>query len=155
MTPLAIIRADQGYDGLQAALRARWKALGISGEDMDECGGLAAAYASKLLAPHPPKNIGGSSLGAIMRCLGIMLVVVEDEEILDRIVGRSAGRKNADETKPTRKRRRKRSKLKGNSEWGRAMAARRMIVMSARQRQQSGRNASRARWAKSKASAQT
>jgi len=154
MIPLAIIHSHEGYDGLQAALRARWKALGIAGETMDEVSGLTARYASKLLSPAPPKHMGSTSLGPVLGCLGCMLVLVEDEEMMARIVGRLPDRKSTSATKPTRKRRRKRSKLRGNSEWGRAMAARRMIVMSPRKRKEQARKAIAIRWAKSRASAQ-
>lgn len=146
MTPLAIIRSHEGYFGLQSALRARWKALGISGEDMDEGGELAAAYASKLLSPHPPKHLGGKSLGAIMNCLGIMLVVVEDQELMGKIVRRTVPRKNASAAMLPRKLRKKRSIWKGSTAWALTMNCRRTLVLAPAKRKAIARKAARARW---------
>lgn len=147
MTPLATIRSHQGLDGLQKALRARWIALRISGETMDSISGLTSAYASKLLAPYPPKYLGRSSLGPMMGCLGVMLLLVEDEDMMSQIAGRLGQRKNTSVRKPTSKRPRK-SPLRGNSAWGKAMAARRMITMTPRQRSLQAKRAIRSRWRK-------
>jgi hypothetical protein len=77
-----------------------------------------------------------------------MLVLVEDTEQMARIANRATNRKSTNAPKPTGKRRKKRSKLTGNSEWGRTMAARRMIVMSPRQRKEQAKKAIAIRWAK-------
>jgi hypothetical protein len=83
--PLAIVH---DYDGLLAALRARRVQLGVTLETVDEVGGFASRYASKLLAPHPAKNMGIMAMGALLGTLGLKLVVVEDDEALGRVRSR-------------------------------------------------------------------
>jgi hypothetical protein len=75
------------------ALRARRDELDISHETIDAIAGLQSGYASKLLAPRAPRNIGYMSLGDIMGALGIGLQVVEDSEQIQRVAGRWQKRK--------------------------------------------------------------
>jgi hypothetical protein len=75
------------------ALRARRDELDISHETIDAIAGLQSGYASKLLAPRAPRNIGYMSLGDIMGALGIGLKVVEDSEQIQRVAGRWQKRK--------------------------------------------------------------
>ena len=65
---------------LVEALRQRRDELDISHETIDAIAGLQSGYASKLLAPRAPRNIGYMSLGDIMGALGVGLQVVEDGE---------------------------------------------------------------------------
>lgn len=75
------------------ALRARRDEIDISHETIDAIAGLQSGYASKLLAPRAPRNIGYMSLGDIMGALGIGLQVVEDSEQIQRVAGRWQKRK--------------------------------------------------------------
>lgn len=79
--------------GLVDALRQRRDELDISHETIDAIAGLQSGYASKLLAPRAPRNIGYMSLGDIMGALGVGLQVVEDDEQVQRVRGRWQKRK--------------------------------------------------------------
>jgi hypothetical protein len=87
------------YDGLLAALRARADQINISGQQIDEIGGLPERYAQKVLSSISRKRgkqvrrIGMLSLGPILGALGIVLVVVEDPEAMRRIKSRLVPRK--------------------------------------------------------------
>jgi hypothetical protein len=59
-------------------LRARSDELEITREITDDAAHLPSGYAGKLLSRTPIKNLGPSSLGALLGVLGLALVVVED-----------------------------------------------------------------------------
>ena len=140
------------YDSLMEAFRARTRELKVTMETIDEVTGLQAGYAGKLLAPVPMRAIGRVSLGPLLTCLGLRLVVVEDLAALKKIERRLSKRlrpvRDANVTMPTRKRRK--SIWKGVSEWGRLMSARRILKMEPAERVARARRAARVRWRKAK-----
>jgi hypothetical protein len=69
---LAIVHT---YNELVAVLRSRAEELHISGDTLESAAGLPARYSSKLLCPTPVKNLGPSSLGALLNTLRLELVV--------------------------------------------------------------------------------
>lgn len=69
---LAIVRS---YKELLSVLRARAEELNISGDTLESASGLPARYSSKLLCPTPVKNLGPSSLGALLSTLHLELAV--------------------------------------------------------------------------------
>lgn len=148
MTPLATIRAVDGYHGLQKAFRARWLALGISGDEVDRTAFLAERHAVKLLAEFPSKNLGPTTLGAMMGALGLKLLVVEDRELAERITRHTARHANATAGVLPKKRRKRRGYWKGDKNWSVLMNAHRALKLSDRQRSIIARKAARARWRK-------
>lgn len=158
MKPLAVIRSHDGFSGLEKALRARWLSLGIPGETLDEVSGLTARYAAKLLAPFPEKHLGHTSLGPLLGALGLMLIVVEDEEMIARLAKRFGGRPirtpNASASMlPVKRRKKRRSMWKGSTEWATLMNARRSLTLSDRDRAIIAKTAAAARWRKARVAA--
>jgi hypothetical protein len=72
------------YAQLHQVLRARADELGITRTAIDDTG-FTAGHASKLLAPRPIKRLGATTLGLMLRGLGVMLVVAEDPIAMARI----------------------------------------------------------------------
>lgn len=152
MKPLATIRHGDGLAGLQKALRARWMELSVRGESLDEVGGLPVRYTAKLLAEYPTRSLGPASLGPLLGVLGVMLVVVEDEEQQAKITGRLSKRlvngSNAGRTmlaRTTRKRKANAS-FRVSPEWAKVCRAAQILTQSERQRSRIARKAARARW---------
>lgn len=146
------------YQELHDALRARAEALGASYETLDRIAGLPDRYVNKLLAPVPVKGIGRKSLGPLLGALGVMMLLVEDTEALERISRRltksSRNRNDASGGMLTvQKHKRRRYQLKGCSEWGRMMRARQTLMMTERERSMRARKAARVRWSKARSSA--
>jgi hypothetical protein len=73
---------------LLAALRARRAELDITLETLDAIAGWTDSYSSKLLSDPPQKNLGWSSLGLGLNALGVMLLMVPDEEQIRRLQNR-------------------------------------------------------------------
>ena len=152
MKPLATIRHSDGLAGLQKALRARWMELGVRAESLDEVGGLPVRYTAKLLAEYPTRSLGPTSLGPLLGVLGVMLVVVEDEEQQAKIAGRLSKRLvpggNAGRTmlaRQTRKRKANAS-FRVSPEWARLCRAAQLLQQSDRQRSNIAKRAALARW---------
>jgi hypothetical protein len=78
------------YSDLVAALRDRALELRVSPgcEAFSEVSGLACRHASKILSPSKPKRMGWASLEPMLQTLGTRLVLVEDQESVDRYVKR-------------------------------------------------------------------
>jgi hypothetical protein len=89
---LAEITHQNAYCDLISAFRARSAALGIAttGADVAQVAGIAPYYFAKILSPSPTprRRWGALSLGPIMACLGIKLILQEDPEALERFSSR-------------------------------------------------------------------
>lgn len=146
--PLALCRS---WDDLRQALRDRCDELSVARLTVDRVGGLPDGQTSKLLAPVRAQEMGRLSFPAMLAALGLAIIVVEDAESLakirHRLVPRSEKNVNADAKMLTRKRRRG-TVWKGNSEWGRIMAARRLLAQSRDKRTKIASRAARIRWRK-------
>jgi hypothetical protein len=145
---LATIRT---YDELLTALRTRTAELGTGMETVDYVAGLPLRYSSKLLAPVPIKGLGRQSLGPLLGALGLQLHVVIDHESFDKIKHRLVPRRDARASMPApRKRAPRNGKLSrdwsGNSQWGRIMQARWMLIVTPKLRSHYARQAALARW---------
>lgn len=152
---IAQVCSRDGYAGLMDAMRLRMVELDTTYDGVDELAGLPLRYTSKLFAPVPIKGVGRHSLGPLLGALGIKLLVVVDTALMAKVTKQLSHRepiKRADAHggTPTR-RRRKKSALKGNSDWGRVMAARRFLLSNPKQRSAKARKAARAQWRKVKA----
>lgn len=78
---IAVVTAEQGYDGLQRGLRARADELQLSRTQIEELAGLTGGHAAKILAPYPLKAIGRTTLGPMLYALKLKLLVVPDDTI--------------------------------------------------------------------------
>ena len=111
---------------------------------------MQAGYASKLLAKIPIRALGKITLGPMLGCLGLRLVVEEDLEALQRIESRltKRGRKKQGDAGrdllATGKRRR--ARFPKGPEFARIMRARQILKQSPEQRRRIARRAAKARW---------
>jgi hypothetical protein len=89
---LAEITHRDGYAGLVAAFRRRSAelAIPITSEAVAQIAGIPSHYFAKILSPspNPAKRFGSASLGPILGCLGLKIVLVEDSEALARYTAR-------------------------------------------------------------------
>jgi transcriptional regulator with XRE-family HTH domain len=75
----------KSYTELVAALVARRNALGVTQEVVNEVGGLAAGYVSKVECGT--KRLGKVTLALLLGALGLKLTLSEDPEALERVRG--------------------------------------------------------------------
>jgi hypothetical protein len=75
---IATIDARNGYDGLQAAVRARVAETGLNSRMIDELSGLTPGYTGKLLGAAQINQFGVTALLAIMATLGLRFDVAVD-----------------------------------------------------------------------------
>jgi hypothetical protein len=73
------------YSQLIELLRHRVEELGITLDTIDEVGGLASRYASKLLCNPPVKSMGAMSLFAVLGALGLRLQLCSDGTAIERL----------------------------------------------------------------------
>ena len=83
--PLGVCRTS---DDLRVILRARFAELGVSFETVDHIAGLPTRYTAKVLGLQPTRRFGQFSLDGLLGAAGVMLIVVEDAEALDRVRAR-------------------------------------------------------------------
>lgn len=133
------------YDGLHAALRARADELRISRESIDANAGFQDGYTGKLLAPVPIKGIGQVTLGPLLTVLGLKIVLIEDADALTRYAKRAKKRRHPSGSIPAKKRA-KRQAFRGDSDWGRVMRARQILMQSPGERSQQAKRMNRMRW---------
>ena len=81
------------YEDLCRVLIARCDEFDIAFRTLDEAAGLADGHSSKLLAPRSTLTMGRTSLGALLRALGVVLVAVEDPDAVSRALPRLQKRK--------------------------------------------------------------
>jgi hypothetical protein len=85
---LAVIDFENGYAGLVDAFRARANELcvAIGGASAAEISGLPSSYLAKLLSPSPKpaRRFGAISLGPVLGTLAIKLIVVTDENAMQK-----------------------------------------------------------------------
>jgi hypothetical protein len=144
LRPVAIART---YRDLQNALRTRSDELNMTRAALDQRAGLADGHASKLLAPRARKRLGKVSFELVLAALGLAVVVVEDSEAvehLERQIEVVPACESACEKPPHWR------STKGSA-WGRRMAARRALKLTAAERTAIARKANRARQAKAAA----
>jgi len=73
------------YPSLVAALRDRKAQIGITDQVMDELAGWARGYTGKILGPASVKTIGQMSFGVCLGVLGVKLILVEDQEMMQQM----------------------------------------------------------------------
>jgi hypothetical protein len=80
------------YTEFHAAFRLRAEQLQVSRLALDELGGTAHGWFGKFLGPRQIRRIGFVTLGPALAALGLKIVIVEDEEALEKIKSRSVKR---------------------------------------------------------------
>jgi hypothetical protein len=130
---MAELATVKDYAGLTDALRARATELEMLG-----------------VAPIPIRRVDAGTLGPMLQCLAISLLVVEDADALARITSRLKRRENTSASMLARPRPARRAKL--GSEWAARMNARRNLVLSHAKRKAIALHAIRSRWSKSRVS---
>lgn len=147
-----IIATARSYGELLEAFRARVEELDIARKTLDQLAGLPDGYSGKVFAPVPCKSLGPTSMGLLMMALGLRLDVLVDDAAYIRVMGGSTPtRKVNNGGRPTSDRLTKKHQLRvGDSEWGRVMAARRMLLLSPSKRRQIARIARRVQLGKSR-----
>lgn len=141
--PVVLARDLRGADDIEAALRARVLELAHGSDD----------HKTNLIAPIPLKSFRRTTLGSMLTALGCYLLLVEDEDLVQRITSRIERNPHrnghASETMLAMRRKQRRGKRwRGNSEFGRLMNAQRQLALSPRKRKAIARTAARARWGK-------
>lgn len=79
--PHRLIATVRTYGELIAVMRARADELKITRETIDAAG-LQDGYSAKLLAPIPIKSAGPTSLGVLLKVMGLYIGIFEDPEAL-------------------------------------------------------------------------
>jgi hypothetical protein len=90
---VCIARPIVGYEGLVETCRQRADELALSRAEIDRLAGLPAGWAGKVLGKgtletRKPKRMWPSSLEAILRALGLQIIVVEDHAATSRTLAR-------------------------------------------------------------------
>jgi hypothetical protein len=148
-TPGRVLAVVSDYSQLIDALRSRTDELAVSRKTLDDLTGLQNGYCAKLLMPVPMKRFGPQSLGPLLTVLGAKLMLVEDLEGLRKISSRLEKRdERAVRQQAVGKRKKRRVYPKLGPEWGRMMAARRVLSQSPRERSRIARVAGLSRWLK-------
>jgi hypothetical protein len=136
---LAVIRT---YDDLRCAIRAYCQHQNVTRQYLEHRAGLADGHSGKLLGPKAVRGFGRKSLTWILEALGLELVLQQrrDAAVSEMVPVHAAEDARADAPAPQDWRRNR------GSAWGRRMAARRHLLMTAEQRRASARRAAQARW---------
>jgi hypothetical protein len=129
--PIGTVRS---YDDLRRIVAEHCARLGMTRAELDIEAGIADGHAAKLLARRARKKLGMVTLGRVMAAVGLVLQVAIDPDA-----------QAAPQARPARAPRRHWRQQRGSS-WGKRMAARRALKLSADQRSEIARNAAQARW---------
>jgi hypothetical protein len=137
---LAVVRT---YDDLHAALRARSAEREMTRAELDRRAGFTDGHAGKILAPRKTKRLGQTSWPLMLGALGLVLIIAEEGEAVERIEKTIAERRHAsdDASAPTPHWR----NGKGRA-WGRRLAALRAIKLPPKRRREIAKRAAAARW---------
>ena len=129
--PIATVRS---YDDLRRVVAEHCASLGMSRAELDAEAGIADGHAAKLLARRARKKLGMVSLGRVMAAVGLVLQVAIDPDA-----------QSLPQARPPREPRQHWRQKRGTG-WGKRMAARRALALSAERRSEIGRIAAQARW---------
>lgn len=150
MTDRREIAFVRTYDDFLRALRARADELKVTRETIDDLSGIQSGYASKLLSIPPIRVMGRVSFGAVLQCLGLAIVIIEDQAALDRISKRLVKRERAivhsGRDDAGRKKRRRRHRFPKGPDHARLMRARQLANQEPAQRSAIARKAANCRW---------
>jgi hypothetical protein len=129
--PIGIVRS---YDDLRRIVAEHCDRLGMTRAELDIEAGIADGHAAKLLARRARKKLGMVTLGRVMAAVGLVLQVAIDPDAQAPPQARPAHTP------------RSHWRDQRGSAWGKRLAARRALALSAEQRSEIARKAARARW---------
>jgi hypothetical protein len=132
-TPIAAVRS---YDDLRRVVADWCETIHMTRAELDVEAGLADGHAGKLLANRAQRKLSMVSLGRIMAAAGLVLIVARDHEAPQRAGNAST---HASTTRQNHWRRNR------GTAWGRRMAARRALKLTADQRSEIARHAANTR----------
>lgn len=157
MSELRIVGEAVDHAQLIAVIRAWVVQLGVTYGSLDELAGLPERYVNKLLRPVPIKGLNRFSMGPLLGALGLKLVIAVNTEQLERMAKRHVANRWTQGRKDTEKRRagakqlaRKRpnssrQQWTGNSEWGRMLRMRQIVLSTPEGLQRVARKGGKAR----------
>jgi len=135
--PIAVIRS---YSALREAITAWCAATGMTRAELDTEAGLGDGHSGKLLSAREIKKLGNVTLGRVLAATGTVLILAQDHEAPAQAAARSHASSHASSPPP------KHWRTNKGRAWGRRMAARRALKLSAAERSASARKAAQARW---------
>ena len=137
---IAIVRS---YTELQRAVVAWCEQIGMTRAELDVQAGLAEGHSGKLLARRARKKLGLVTRGRVMAATGLALQVVIDPDAQASPQARPAHIP------------RQHWRQKRGSSWGKRLAARRALALTAEQRSSIARKAAQTRWHRRQAASVT
>jgi hypothetical protein len=133
LTPRSIGTA-RSYDDVRRIVAEHCASIGMTRAELDAEAGIADGNAAKALARRARKRLGWVTLGRVMAAVGLVLQVAIDPD--------AQAAPQACSTRAPRQHWRQ----KRGSAWGKRLAARRALKLSADRRSEIARNAAQARW---------
>ena len=128
------IGTARSYDDLRRIVAEHCASIGMTRAELDAEAHIADGNAAKALARRARKRLGWVTLGRVMAAVGLVLQVAIDPEA-----------QAAPQARPARAPRDHWRRQRGSA-WGKRLAARRALALSAERRSEIARNAARARW---------
>lgn len=151
-----VIGEARCYVELVRLLETIRHSLGVPYSVLDSVAGLPGGYSQKTLQRTPHKHLGLTSLGSLLGAMGIKLIAVIDDEQRAKNAKRSDWRRSKPQggwkhrgtgaIKPARGDQQNQSQVqfKGNSNWGREMRQRQMVLLTPDHRQRLAAKAGKA-----------
>jgi hypothetical protein len=134
------IGTARSYDDVRRLVAEHCASLGMSRAELDHEAGIADGNAAKALARRARKRMGWVTLGRILAATGLVLQVSIDPEA-----------QASPQARPARAPRSHWRHQRGSA-WGKRLAARRALALTADQRSAIARKAAQARWQRRQAS---
>jgi hypothetical protein len=136
------IAVCRSFEELRNAIAAFCEQQRVTRRDLDRRAGLAEGHSGKLLSPRARKKFGSVSFRWVLAALDLEIVVQRRPDAAATAIEQNHADVNASERKPAPNDWRRNR----GSAWGKRMAARRALTMTAEQRSASARKAAQARW---------
>jgi hypothetical protein len=130
------IGTARSYDDVRRIVAEHCASLGMSRAELDAEAGIADGNAAKALARRARKRLGWVTLGRVMAAVGLVLQVAIDPDA-----------QAAPQARSTRAARQHWRQRRGSA-WGKRLAARRALKLTAEQRSAIARKAAQARWSR-------
>jgi hypothetical protein len=130
------IGTARSYDDVRRIVAEHCASIGMTRAELDAEAGIADGNAAKALARRARKRLGWVTLGRVMAAVGLVLQVAIDP-----------GAQASPSARPAREPRSHWRHQRGPA-WGKRMAARRALKLTAEQRSDIARNAAQARWSR-------
>lgn len=148
-----VIAEVNDFPGLLAALQKRVASIRTTYSVLDEISGLPDGYVEKCLQRVPERRMGLTALGPLLGSLGLKLIVVVDEQQWAKVLknskwrhtkrGENWGQRTDGQRTVRTPKKRGPNQHRGDSEWGRVMRLRAMVLLTPKFRQRAARKAGR------------